>query len=69
MLTGALGGLVWQSVQASCGARQRRIPLDHLDAMVWAVHELFLKEGFTDYSMFDRPVDVFMGMWLPFRSS
>jgi phage terminase large subunit-like protein len=35
---------------------------DRLDALVWGVHELFLREGFTDYSMFNERVNVFAGL-------
>jgi len=33
-----------------------------MDALVWACHELFLKDDVPDYSMFTSAVDVFAGL-------
>ena len=35
---------------------------DRMDALVWGVHELFLKDDVPDYSMFTSAVNVFAGL-------
>jgi hypothetical protein len=35
---------------------------DRMDALVWACHELFLKDAVPDYSMFTSAVNVFAGL-------
>ena len=35
---------------------------DHLDALVWGVHELFVKDDVPDYSMFTNQLQVIPGV-------